>query len=332
MRRLPVFNVATSMPVAVPRAFKKSDRDQVLASGSGSATAAYATDLATLSEEQERDYSLCTFEGYHLLLDYMEKCLPSQTDDAAMTKDGDWSAIQAALTPTLLPELRFHDLVFGHILGQGSFGVVTYARMIVREKSRLEWPEYAVKILSAETILREGYDGASIREMAVLQTVKHPGFARLVSFFRYTKSAYLVLEYAGGGDLHSLVVQSSSRRGPISMPLSHLCTRFVLGEVVAALLSLHEMGLSYNDLKPENILITEMGHIKIADFGACRAYTSLAAEMLDSRMRALAGGSSLRNGDWRDCDPQDADLFIDDIDSGSGHGSDFVVDDRSEAS
>jgi serine/threonine protein kinase len=43
--------------------------------------------------------------------------------------------------------------------------------------------------------------------------------------------------------------------------------------VTAALLSLHDLGLSFNDLKPENILVTEIGHVKIADFGACRGVT-----------------------------------------------------------
>jgi serine/threonine protein kinase len=36
-----------------------------------------------------------------------------------------------------------------------------------------------------------------IREMAVLQLLNHPGFTRLISSFRYTNSAYIVLEYAG---------------------------------------------------------------------------------------------------------------------------------------
>jgi serine/threonine protein kinase len=81
---------------------------------------------------------------------------------------------------------------------------------------------------------REGYVGAVMREMAVLQLLNHPGFTRLISSFRYTNSAYIVLEYAGRGDLHSLVIRHDSEfgrrnRGPISVALGHLCTRFILG-------------------------------------------------------------------------------------------------------
>lgn len=31
-------------------------------------------------------------------------------------------------------------------IGEGSFGVVKYARHIVKGKTRSEWPEYAVKV------------------------------------------------------------------------------------------------------------------------------------------------------------------------------------------
>ena len=41
--------------------------------------------------------------------------------------------------------------------------------------------------------------------------------------------------------------------------------RFIVGEVVAAVSTLHELGFSYGDLKPENVLITEIGHIKVSN-------------------------------------------------------------------
>ncbi len=45
--------------------------------------------------------------------------------------------------------------------------------------------------------------------------------------------------------------------------MCYVCGRFIVGEICAALLHIHELGLSFNDLKPENILITEIGHIKV---------------------------------------------------------------------
>lgn len=50
--------------------------------------------------------------GLARILSYMKKCRP---DDPLASQDMDqhWSTIQAAPSPTLLPSLRFHDLVFG---------------------------------------------------------------------------------------------------------------------------------------------------------------------------------------------------------------------------
>lgn len=50
---------------------------------------------------------------------------------------------------------------------------------------------------------------------------------------------------------------------PHSLIFGYFYFRFVIGEIAAAILSVHELGLAFNDLKPENVLITAMGHIKV---------------------------------------------------------------------
>lgn len=107
-----------------------------------------------------------------------------------------------------------------------------------------------------------GYEESVRREIAILRLAAHPGIARLVASFRWREGAYLVLEYAKFGDLHGQV----TRRGSLDVD----STRFVVGEVVAALISIHKSGFVFADLKPENILITATGHAKITDFGAAR--------------------------------------------------------------
>jgi hypothetical protein len=57
-----------------------------------------------------------------------------------------------SVTPTLIPDMMFHDLVFGRDLGTGSFSCVRYAKHIIRGKSASLWPEYAVKVISTEMI------------------------------------------------------------------------------------------------------------------------------------------------------------------------------------
>ena len=256
--------------------------------------------------------------GADYVLAYMNKIKPAEED----TGYSSWSKSQLAETPTLLPDLKFHDLVFGHIIGTGAFSTVKYARMIDRSKTRSHWPEYAVKVrtkmifypiyrcrynltlmppLSSQIIstakIRElCYEKSVQREIAVLRIVSHPGVARLISSFRFHDGAYLVLEYASRGDLHTLLQKHGS--------LDESSTRFVIGEVAATLSSLHSTGLVYGDLKPENIVITEPGHVKLTDFGGCRPFTDEAKEAIASIAQNLL--QNLRSGDWK---PQrDADI------------------------
>lgn len=78
---------------------------------------------------------------------------------------------------------------------------------INQDKTQSAWPEYAVKIIQASKIAAMSYRTSVIREMAVLQLLSHPGVARLISAFRYSDSAYMVLEYAARGDLHSYLLK-----------------------------------------------------------------------------------------------------------------------------
>ena len=118
-----------------------------------------------------------------------------------------------------------------------------------------------------------------------------------------------MLEYCARGDLHSYIVRrsrylartrtstsehaGSAAEGCVEIALA----RFIVGEIVAALHYLHSLGLAYNDLKPENVLITKLGHVKISDFGACRAVTEDGSQLLTSA-RAQGGLGDLRSGGW----------------------------------
>jgi serine/threonine protein kinase len=55
--------------------------------------------------------------------------------------------------------------------------------------------------------------------------------------------------------------------------LDEASTRFLIGEIVSALESIHNAGFVYGDLKPENIVLTTSGHAKLTDFGAVRPLT-----------------------------------------------------------
>jgi hypothetical protein len=91
-------------------------------------------ELSSSTDQQSTQQS-----GLKLVRRYMKHCRISgnggdPTDEEHDNDDFDdndnedapstWSRDQAGLQPKLLPALRFHDLVFGQVLGEGSFGTV----------------------------------------------------------------------------------------------------------------------------------------------------------------------------------------------------------------
>ncbi|KAL7496513.1 hypothetical protein ACHAWT_007025 [Skeletonema menzelii] len=225
---------------------------------------------------------------------YMTQLKPAEDVETSGDGVSAWAKAQMEESPVILPTLKFHDLVFGQELGTGAFSTVKYARQIMKDKTRSHWPEFAVKIVSTQKIEALGYEQSINREIAILRTMSHPGISRLISSFRFREAAYLVLEYASGGDLHTLLRKNGS--------LDHDSTQFVIGSVAAALLSIHERGFVFVDIKPENILITESGHIKLADFGGCRPVTQDAKQLVKESSENLV--QQLRDGDWKRTTPK----------------------------
>lgn len=222
--------------------------------------------------------------GLDRVHEYMKILCPVE---APTGEEQHWESALTAETPTLLPSLKFHQLVFGaDDIASGAFSVVRYARNIVKDKTRSQWPECAVKVIDTKTIQEHGYEASVNREICVLKMLSHPGIARMVSAFRWRDGAYLVLEWASRGDLHTILVQQGK--------LPEDTTRFFLGETIAALTAIHEAGFVYGDLKPENIVITSTCHAKLADFGGCRPVTAEARQRTQQSLLRR-----LRDGDWR---------------------------------
>lgn len=147
-------------------------------------------------------------------------------------------------------------------VGLGGMGVVYHAR-----QEGLERP-VALKFIgegrSAGLVARERFR----REALALARLRHPNVVQIHGVGEWGGSAYLVMEWVGGGDL----ARRLRDLGPFA---PHEAAAFAL-PMARALQAAHERGIIHRDLKPSNILLDRPDgdaappQPKIGDFGLAK--------------------------------------------------------------
>lgn len=146
----------------------------------------------------------------------------------------------------------------GEIIGSGSCGHVTK----VLHKTTGE--VFAMKAIPRQKVLENQMVPYLLREVRTHLKLRHPNIIRLHYYFEDEGHIHLLLEYAGGGSLFSLL----RREGSFTEPKA--AKTFL--DVARALHFLHRHRIIHRDLKPENILLCpgpEGDVAKLADFGWC---------------------------------------------------------------
>jgi serine/threonine protein kinase len=99
-----------------------------------------------------------------------------------------------------------------------------------------------------------------LTELAILQSVHHPGVIKCLDFCEDNEHMYLVMEFFDGGDLYD-VVEKGGR-------LHNSVARSIFRQIVEAIGYLHEAGVAHRDISLENILCdSKTGRCVIIDFG-----------------------------------------------------------------
>lgn len=160
---------------------------------------------------------------------------------------------------------RFEKIGF---LGEGQFATVYKARdketgVIVAVKKI----KFGNRVEAADGINR-----TALREIKLLQEIKHIHIIGLVDVFGHGSNISLVYDFMDT-DLEEVIRD----RENIVLTPAHIKSYMIM--MLTGLEYLHANWILHRDLKPNNLLINEKGILKIGDFGLVKFYGSPTREM-----------------------------------------------------
>ncbi|XP_074113327.1 cyclin-dependent kinase 7 [Cotesia typhae] len=147
-------------------------------------------------------------------------------------------------------------------LGEGQFATVYKAKdtetdQIVAVKK--------IKVASRAEA-RDGINRTALREIKLLQDLKHDNIIGLLDVFGYKSNVSLVFDFMDT-DLEIIIKDSN-----IVFTISHIKSYMI--QTLQGLDYLHCNWILHRDLKPNNLLVNQKGILKIGDFGLAKFFGS----------------------------------------------------------
>ncbi|KAF2847008.1 serine/threonine-protein kinase-like protein [Plenodomus tracheiphilus IPT5] len=156
-------------------------------------------------------------------------------------------------TPAAPKQWHLGMFEIGKPLGKGKFGRVYLAK----EKS--SGFVCALKVLHKSELQQGKVEKQVRREIEIQSHLTHPNILKLFGHFHDAKRIFLILEFAGKGELYKHLRREQRFAEPKAAQY--------VAQMAAALKYLHKKHVMHRDIKPENILVGIHGEIKISDFG-----------------------------------------------------------------
>uniref|UniRef100_A0A8P4GUL7 Serine/threonine-protein kinase n=1 Tax=Dicentrarchus labrax TaxID=13489 RepID=A0A8P4GUL7_DICLA len=145
------------------------------------------------------------------------------------------------------------------VLGSGQFGIVYGG------KHRKSGRDVAIKIIDKLRFPTK-QESQLRNEVAILQSLHHPGVVNLDCMFETPERVFVVMEKLHG-DMLEMILSSEKGRLPERI------TKFMVTQILVALRHLHFKNIVHCDLKPENVLLASADsfpQVKLCDFGFAR--------------------------------------------------------------
>ena len=170
------------------------------------------------------------------------------------------------------PSCSFNLIVpkwFGNYLleapeGSGGMAVVYRALDIALDR------EVAIKVFDPELASKGVSSDLFLHEARIAATINHPAVVPIYSCGEWDGSAYIVMQYMGGGTLESRLLKANGR-----LPVMETC-RWIR-DVCEGLDAAREHGVVHHDVKPANILLDLDSNAKVSDFGLAQVVSGRSA-------------------------------------------------------
>ncbi|MBF0158975.1 MAG: SUMF1/EgtB/PvdO family nonheme iron enzyme [Magnetococcales bacterium] len=212
-------------------------------------------------------------------------------------------------TDSLPPNARLLWYEIIKVLGKGGFGI-TYQARDTNLNQMVAIKEYLPSSFAARSdsgVVPNSPEDAKkfewgldrfLKEAQILARFRHPGIVRIMSFFRDSNTAYIVMEYEDGESLENIL--------KIRNVLTEREMIRLLPPLLDALELLHRSDYLHRDIKPANILIRKNGTPVILDFGSARQAVTGRSEQMTSLLTMgyspfeQYDSSGARQGPWSD--------------------------------
>ncbi len=120
----------------------------------------------------------------------------------------------------------------------------------------------AVKILPDALAHDDKLKVRFLGEARTLAKLNHPNLVHIYAIGDEKETSYFVMEYINGWTITKLLERWKK------LPLQRAFA--VIGEIMAALDSVHKAGLVHRDIKPANIMVEKGGRVVLMDFGLAK--------------------------------------------------------------
>ncbi|MGL6226919.1 MAG: serine/threonine protein kinase [Thermoguttaceae bacterium] len=178
-----------------------------------------------------------------------------------------------------LSDKKFGDYQVIREIGSGAMSEVYLARQLSLGRM------VALKVLRPELAADKNYVRRFVQEAKSAASLVHQNIVHIYEVNCFEGYWYIAQEYVQGSNLRTILQQQG--------PLPAQQVAIILWQVASALNRAAQVGIVHRDIKPENILVSDIGEMKVADFGLAQIISEDSERKLTLTQTGMTLGTPL---------------------------------------